>query len=90
MESAELERTTVDLGTTGRDGKPYAFRTTGSVVKFDGFLKLYQEGLDEGKMRIRVAYRRWRAAIALESTRSPPSAFHRAAAALFGSLAHQE
>jgi DNA topoisomerase-1 len=47
MESAELERTTADLEATGRDGKHYTFRATGSVVKFDGFLKIYQEGLDD-------------------------------------------
>jgi DNA topoisomerase-1 len=47
MESAEIERTTADLTTTGNDGKRYTFRATGSVVKFDGFLKLYQEGLDD-------------------------------------------
>jgi len=49
MESAELERTTADLGTDGRDGKHYAFRATGSVVKFDGFLKVYSESLDDGE-----------------------------------------
>jgi DNA topoisomerase-1 len=49
MESAELERTTADLGADGRDGKRYSFRATGSVVKFDGFLKLYQETLDDGE-----------------------------------------
>jgi DNA topoisomerase-1 len=27
----------------GRDGKSYVFRATGSVVRFDGFLKLYRE-----------------------------------------------
>jgi DNA topoisomerase-1 len=47
MESAEIERTTADLGAKGQDGKNYSFRATGSVVKFDGFLKLYQEGLDD-------------------------------------------
>jgi DNA topoisomerase I len=47
MESAELERTTADISTTGLDGRKYTFRATGSVVKFDGFLKLYQEGLDD-------------------------------------------
>jgi DNA topoisomerase-1 len=47
MESAELERTTADIGARGIDGKHYAFRATGSVIKFDGFLKLYQEGLDD-------------------------------------------
>lgn len=47
MESAEIERTTADIGAKGDDGKSYSFRATGSVVKFDGFLKLYQEGLDD-------------------------------------------
>ena len=47
MESAELERTTADIGTQGRDGKHYSFRATGSVVKFDGFLKVYFESLDD-------------------------------------------
>ncbi|MGE3831511.1 MAG: type I DNA topoisomerase [Parvibaculaceae bacterium] len=47
MESAELERTTVDLSAKGSDGKAYGFRANGSVIKFDGFLKLYQEGLDD-------------------------------------------
>ncbi len=47
MESATLERTTVDIETHGSDGKSYTFRTTGSVVRFDGFLKLYQEGRDD-------------------------------------------
>ncbi len=47
MESAEIERTTADIGATGNDGKHYQFRATGSVIKFDGFLKIYQEGLDD-------------------------------------------
>jgi DNA topoisomerase-1 len=47
MESAELERTTADIDAAGSDGKRYSFRATGSVVKFDGFLKIYQEGLDD-------------------------------------------
>jgi DNA topoisomerase I len=47
MESAELERTTADIGTDGKDGKHYVFRANGSVVKFDGFLKVYFESLDD-------------------------------------------
>ena len=47
MESAELERTTVDISAEGSDGKTYGFRANGSVIKFDGFLKLYQESLDD-------------------------------------------
>ncbi len=49
MESAELERTTADIGTQGTDGKHYNFRATGSVVKFDGFLRIYNEDLDDGE-----------------------------------------
>jgi len=47
MESAELERTTADIGAEGRDGKHYSFRASGSVVKFDGFLRVYNEDLDD-------------------------------------------
>jgi DNA topoisomerase I len=49
MESAELERTTADIVTKGDDGKEYTFRATGSVVKFDGFLRVYNEDLDDGE-----------------------------------------
>ncbi|MGH6800584.1 MAG: type I DNA topoisomerase, partial [Methylocella sp.] len=46
MESAELERTTADIvahaGTRTID-----LRATGQVVRFDGFLRLYQEGRDD-------------------------------------------
>jgi DNA topoisomerase-1 len=46
MESAELERTTVDI-TAKAGGRNLELRATGTVVKFDGFLTLYQEGVDE-------------------------------------------
>ena len=46
MESAELERTTVDI-TANVAGRLLELRATGTVVKFDGFLALYQEGRDE-------------------------------------------
>ncbi|MDE2447172.1 MAG: type I DNA topoisomerase, partial [Alphaproteobacteria bacterium] len=49
MESAEMLRTTADIGTTGKDGKHYSFRANGSVVKFDGFLRAYTEDLDDGE-----------------------------------------
>ena len=42
MASAELEQTTADIAVPGRDGKAYTFRATGSIVQFDGFLKLYE------------------------------------------------
>ncbi|MGE3144006.1 MAG: type I DNA topoisomerase [Pseudorhodoplanes sp.] len=53
MESAELERTTIDIAAhvgAGAPASPYRqidLRATGQVVKFDGFLTLYQEGHDE-------------------------------------------
>jgi DNA topoisomerase-1 len=47
MESATFERTTADIRTRGNDGETYVLRATGSVLRFDGFLKLYQEGKDD-------------------------------------------
>ena len=46
MESAELERTTADI-TAKVAARLLELRATGTVVKFDGFLALYQEGRDE-------------------------------------------
>lgn len=46
MESAELERTTVDI-VAKNGGRTIDLRASGQVVKFDGFLTLYQEGQDE-------------------------------------------
>jgi len=44
MESAELERTTVDVVSADRQ---ITLRATGSVTLFDGFLAVYQEGKDD-------------------------------------------
>ena len=46
MQSAELERTTVDISAKV-GARNIELRATGQVVKFDGFLTLYQEGQDE-------------------------------------------
>ena len=46
MESAEVERTTVDISANGSDRR-IELRATGTVVTFDGFLALYQEGRDD-------------------------------------------
>src|SRR5215203_4588621 len=46
MESAELERTTADI-TASAGGRVIDLRATGTVVKFDGFFTLYQEGEDD-------------------------------------------
>jgi len=45
-ESAELERTTLDI-TAKVAARLLELRATGTVVKFDGFLALYQEGHDD-------------------------------------------
>src|SRR5471032_995185 len=46
MESAELERTTVDIAAKA-GSRVIDLRASGQVVKFDGFLTLYQEGRDD-------------------------------------------
>jgi len=47
MAPAEMEQTTAEIEVKGRDGKVYELRATGSVVTFDGFLKVYEEGRDD-------------------------------------------
>jgi DNA topoisomerase IA len=44
MESAVLDQVTVDIASAD---KTVQLRATGSVVKFNGFLTLYDEGRDE-------------------------------------------
>jgi DNA topoisomerase I len=46
MESAELERTTVDIEAKA-GSRVLELRASGQVIKFDGFLTLYQEGRDD-------------------------------------------
>lgn len=46
MQSADFERTTIDI-TARASGRSASLRATGSVLKFDGFLKLYQESRDD-------------------------------------------
>src|SRR5580658_3172670 len=47
MTPAVFDQTTIDVEATGKDGSVYLFRATGSVPKFDGFLKIYEEGKDQ-------------------------------------------
>ncbi|MEP3032947.1 MAG: DNA topoisomerase, partial [Pseudoruegeria sp.] len=44
MESARLERTTVDISS---DDQQVVLRATGQVMMFDGFMKVYEEGRDD-------------------------------------------
>jgi DNA topoisomerase-1 len=43
MMPARFDQTTIDIAA----GETYLFRATGSVLKFDGFLAVYEEGKDE-------------------------------------------
>ncbi len=54
MESAELERTTVDIAAKV-GARTLDLRATGTVVKFDGFLTLYHEDQRRPDRRRRVA-----------------------------------
>jgi DNA topoisomerase-1 len=47
MKPAVFDQTTIDISATGKSGANYIFRATGSVPKFDGFLKVYEEGKDQ-------------------------------------------
>lgn len=46
MAAAELKRVGADI-----TARQYTFRATGQTVTFDGFLRLYQEGRDEDRVR---------------------------------------
>ncbi len=47
MNPAIFDQTTIDIDAAGREGVRYLFRATGSVMKFDGFLAVYEEGKDQ-------------------------------------------
>ena len=47
MTPAVFDQTSIDISARGKDASEYLFRVTGSVPKFDGFLKIYKEGKDE-------------------------------------------
>ena len=47
MMPALFDQTTIDVAAKGKNGADYLFRATGSVLKFEGFLKAYQEGKDQ-------------------------------------------
>ena len=48
MAAAELERTTIEIDARSAEGDA-RLRATGSVIRFDGFLTLYQEGRDDAE-----------------------------------------
>ncbi|MFT3730232.1 MAG: type I DNA topoisomerase [Hyphomicrobium sp.] len=47
MAPADIEQTTAEIEVKGADGKAYGLRANGSVLMFDGFLKVYEEGRDD-------------------------------------------
>jgi len=51
MSSAVYDTTTVDFDLSAVSGTRYLFRSTGSIMKFDGFTRLYQEAREEGDHR---------------------------------------
>ena len=46
MASADIERTTAEI-VASQSGEEVQLRATGQVIKFDGFLTIYQEGRDD-------------------------------------------
>ncbi|MDX1494191.1 MAG: type I DNA topoisomerase, partial [Longimicrobiales bacterium] len=51
MSPAVYDTTTADFNLEGSDGRSYLFRATGSIVKFDGFTRLYLEATEAGDRR---------------------------------------
>lgn len=47
MTPAVFDQTTIDIAAKGKSKTEYLFRATGSVLKFEGFLKVYEEGKDQ-------------------------------------------
>ncbi len=47
MMPALYDQTTIEVSAKGKNGVDYLFRATGSVLKFEGFLKVYHEGKDQ-------------------------------------------
>jgi len=47
MNPAVFDQTTIEITAQGAGGAQYLFRATGSVPKFDGFIKVYEEGKDQ-------------------------------------------
>ena len=87
MESAELERTTVDIAAKA-GARVLELRATGQVIKFDGFLRSTRRAATTTATTMTVAAfppMSEGEALRRQSARRHP-AFHRAAAALLGSF----
>ncbi|TVR65416.1 MAG: type I DNA topoisomerase [Gemmatimonadales bacterium] len=51
MSPTVYDTTTLDFDLEGADGRSFTFRATGSVVKFDGFTRVYREATETGDHR---------------------------------------
>ncbi len=51
MTPTVYDTTTAEFDLEGSDGRTFTFRASGSVVKFDGFARLYQEATESGDHR---------------------------------------
>ncbi len=51
MSPAVYDTTTADFALEGLSGRTYLYRATGSVVKFQGFTRLYLEAIEDGDHR---------------------------------------
>jgi DNA topoisomerase I len=49
MEAAVYDQTTVELQASAKSGKNYGYRVTGSILRFDGFLVLWQTENEENQ-----------------------------------------
>ncbi|HEX6589342.1 MAG TPA: type I DNA topoisomerase [Longimicrobiales bacterium] len=51
MEAAVFDTTRIDFDIAGSDGRKYLYRATGSILRFDGYTRLYREAHEEGDHR---------------------------------------
>ena len=56
MADAEIEKTTVEIGLTSQNPSPVTFVAQGEVVKFDGFIKVYRESVDDEEQQEEEAH----------------------------------
>ena len=91
---AVFDQTTIDVAAKGKNGVEYLFRATGSVLKFEGFLKVYEEGKDQTDEEDEELKHRLPAVAEGEALKfrahQARAALHRAAAALQRSHAGEE
>jgi DNA topoisomerase I len=76
MTPTVYDTTTIDFDLEGSDGRVFTFRATGSVMKFDGFTRLYRRPprpATTGGSMTWIPCRRWRRATRPSSRRSSRS-----------------